>query len=41
MHACPLEEYFEVVAVAKPDEPRTDRRILHQVTIRGNKIKAL
>lgn len=37
----PLEEYFEVVAVAKPDEPCTDQRIVHQIIIRGNRLKAL
>lgn len=37
----PLEEYFEVVAVAKPDEPLADQRIVHQIIIRGNKLKAL
>lgn len=37
----PLEEYFEVVAVVKPDEPLADQRIVHQIIIRGNKLKAL
>jgi len=37
----PLEEAFEVVAVAKPDEPCTDRRIVHQIIIKANKLKAL
>lgn len=37
----PLEEYFEVVAVAKPDEPCTDQRIVHQIIVAGKKLKAL
>jgi len=37
----PLEEYFEVIAVAKPDEPLADQRIVHQIIIKGNKMKAL
>jgi len=37
----PLEEHFEVVAVAKPDKPCADRRIVQQIIIRGNKLKAL
>jgi metal-dependent HD superfamily phosphatase/phosphodiesterase len=37
----PLEEYFEVIAVAKPDKPLSDQRIVHQIVIKGNKMKAL
>jgi len=36
----PLEDYFEVVAVAKPDEPQTDQRIIHQIVISGKKLQA-
>ena len=37
----PLEDYFEVVAVAKPDEPQTDQRIVHQIVISGKKLQAI
>jgi len=37
----PLEQYFEVVAVAKPDEPLADQRIVHQIIIKGDKMQAL
>lgn len=37
----PLEEYFEVIAVAKPEKPLADQRIVHQIIIRGNKMQAL
>ncbi len=37
----PLDNYIEVVAVAKPDDPNTDSRILHQIIIRDGKMKAL
>lgn len=37
----PLENYCEVIAVAKPDEPLTDRRIVHRIVIKGNKMQAL
>ncbi len=37
----PLEEYIEIVAVAKPDDPNTDSRIIHQIIIRDGKMKAL
>ena len=37
----PLEDYFEVVAVAKPDKPPTDQRIVHQIVISGKKLQAL
>ena len=37
----PLEDYFEVVAVAKPDEPKTDQRIVHRIVISGKKLQAL
>jgi len=36
----PLENYFEVIAIAKPEEPRADQRIVHQIMISGNKLKA-
>ena len=37
----PLEQYFEVIAVAKPDKPLADQRIVHQIIIKGNKMQAL
>ncbi|MEM2088117.1 MAG: HD domain-containing protein [Thermoproteota archaeon] len=37
----PLEGYVEVIAVAKPDEPLTDQRIIHQLIIKGKKFQAL
>jgi len=37
----PLEDYFEVTAVAKPDEPRIDQRIVHQIVISGKKLQAI
>lgn len=37
----PLEDYFEVVALAKPDEPRMDERIVHRIMISGNRLQAL
>jgi len=37
----PLEDYFEVVACAKPDEPQIDQRIVHQIVISGKKFQAL
>ena len=37
----PLEPYMEVVAESKPDEPTLDQRIVHRVTVKGNKFKAL
>jgi hypothetical protein len=36
----PLGNYCEVVAVAKPDVPATDQRIVHQIVIKGNKMQA-
>jgi len=36
----PLEDYFEVIAVAKPDEPKTDQRIVHQIVISGKRLQA-
>lgn len=37
----PLENYCEVIAMAKPDEPVTDQRIVHRIVIKGNKMQAL
>ncbi len=37
----PLENYVEVIAVAKPDEPSIDQRIVHQLIIKGRKFQAL
>ncbi len=37
----PLQDYIEVVAEAKPDEPNTDNRIIHQLIIRNGKMKAM
>jgi uncharacterized protein len=36
----PLENYVEVTAIAKPDEPLSDQRIIHKLTIKGNKLLA-
>lgn len=37
----PLQNYCEVIAIAKPDEPVTDQRIIHRIIIKGNKMQAL
>ena len=37
----PLEEYFEVIALAKPEETVTDQRIVHQIIIKGRKMEPL
>lgn len=37
----PLENYCEVIAIAKPDEPLADQRIVHRIVIKGNKMQAL
>lgn len=37
----PLEDYVEVIAVAKPDEPMMDQRIIHQLIVKGKKFQAL
>ncbi len=37
----PLENYVEVIAVAKPDEPLVDQRIVHQLVIKGRKFQAM
>ncbi len=37
----PLENYCEVIAMAKPDEPQTDQRIIHRIIIKGRKMQAL
>ena len=37
----PLEEYFEVIALAKPEELGTDQRIVHQIIIKGRKMEPL
>jgi metal-dependent HD superfamily phosphatase/phosphodiesterase len=37
----PLESYCEVIAIAKPDEPQADQRIIHQIIIKGNRMQAL
>ena len=36
----PLENYVEVTAIAKPDEPLSDQRIIHKLVIRGSKMLA-
>ena len=36
----PLENYVEVTAIAKPDEPLSDQRIIHKLVIKGNKLLA-
>ncbi|MEM2915367.1 MAG: phosphohydrolase, partial [Candidatus Bathyarchaeia archaeon] len=37
----PLENYVEVIAVTKPDEPTMDQRIVHQLIIKSRKFQAL
>lgn len=37
----PLEEYFEVIALAKPEKTVTDQRIVHQIIIKGRKMEPL
>jgi metal-dependent HD superfamily phosphatase/phosphodiesterase len=37
----PLENHCEVIAIAKPDKPVTDQRIIHRIVIKGNKMQAL
>lgn len=37
----PLESYCEVIAIAKPDKPVSDQRIVHRIVIKGNKMQAL
>jgi len=37
----PLENYCEVIAVAKPDEPQADQRIVHRIIIKGKRMQAL
>jgi metal-dependent HD superfamily phosphatase/phosphodiesterase len=37
----PLENYCEVIAVTKPDEPQADQRIVHRIIIKGKKMQAL
>lgn len=36
----PLENYVEVIAITKPDEPTVDQRIVHQLVIRRRKFQA-
>lgn len=36
----PLENYVEVIAITKPDEPVADRRIVHQLIIKGRRLQA-
>jgi len=36
----PLEDYCEIVAVAKPDKPVKDQRIVHRIVIKGKKMQA-
>jgi hypothetical protein len=36
----PLEDYCEVIAVAKPDKPVRDQRIVHRIIIKGKKMQA-
>jgi len=37
----PLEDYCEVIAVAKPDTPVKDERIVHRIVIKGRKMQAV
>ncbi|MEM2294048.1 MAG: hypothetical protein QXX41_12305 [Nitrososphaerota archaeon] len=37
----PLENYVEVIAFTKPDEPTVDQRIVHQLVIKRRKFQAL
>lgn len=37
----PLENHCEVIAIAKPDKPVSDLRIVHRIVIKGNKMQAL
>lgn len=37
----PLENYVEVIAVTKPDEPTVDQRIVHQLIIKRRRFQAL
>jgi metal-dependent HD superfamily phosphatase/phosphodiesterase len=36
----PLEDYCEIIAVAKPDKPVKDQRIVHRIVIKGKKMQA-
>jgi metal-dependent HD superfamily phosphatase/phosphodiesterase len=36
----PLEDYCEIIAVAKPDRPMKDQRIVHRIVIKGKKMQA-
>jgi len=37
----PLENHCEVIAIAKPDKPVSDQRIVHRIVIKGNKMQAI
>ena len=37
----PLEDYCEIIAVAKPDKPLKDKRIVHRIVIKGKKMQAV
>ena len=37
----PLEDYCEIIAVAKPDKPLKDQRIVHRIVIKGKKMQAV
>jgi len=37
----PFENYVEVIAVTKPDEPTLDQRIVHRLVIKRRKFQAL
>jgi metal-dependent HD superfamily phosphatase/phosphodiesterase len=37
----PLEDYCEIIAVAKPDKPLKDQRIVHRIVIKGRKMQAV
>lgn len=37
----PLEDYCEIIAVAKPDKPLKDERIIHRIVIKGKKMQAI
>jgi hypothetical protein len=36
-----LENYVEVIAVTKPDEPTLDQRIVHRLVIKRRKFQVL
>jgi metal-dependent HD superfamily phosphatase/phosphodiesterase len=36
----PLQDYVEVLAIASPDEPQADLRIVHKLSINGHRLQA-